>query len=200
MSPARGDQDIDDLLDGPTPPPGPGPMAPAKRKDPATQRLTMLTDFWGHEDPGVFSWADTPPAIRHTALVRTQRFVEWFIATFDTREITPCWMNHPAAVAELWALERLHHATHTLAATDPAAPIVFYNQVPTTRARLRTDTGMDACTCEHTVPVRELPERVRDRRATYATNERWTATWAWPDVDDAGQATTTPPHARGTTR
>lgn len=203
-SPGRGDDaDIDALL-GLTPSTHPAPPArdgvPAgggKPADVLARRAALLVDFWGHDDPGVFAWQDATPATRHAALVRVQRFTEWLIATFDVREIKPCWTAHPAVVAELWALERLHHATHT-ATLDPSAPVVFYNQVPTTRARLRTDTGMDACTStEHTVAVREVPERVQARRATYDTSERWTASWAWPDLDDAGENVPTPPHARG---
>jgi hypothetical protein len=196
---APGD-DIDELLAA-GPAQGEGAARGRGGKDALQRRLAVLDDFWGHADPGVFAWADAPPATRYAALVRTQRFVEWLIATFDVREIKPCWTLHPAVVAELWALERLHHATHTLAADDPGAPVVFYNQVPTTRARLRTDTGMDSCTAiEHTVTVRELPDRVAARRATYETTERWTAVWAWPDVDDAGESVTPPVHARRTLR
>jgi hypothetical protein len=189
--------DIDALLTGALPATGPAPGRGGKSDDVIARRLALLVDFWGHDDPGVFAWQDATPATRHAALVRVQRFTEWLIATFDVREIKPCWTLHPAVVAELWALERLHHATH-VAALDPSGPVVFYNQVPTTRARLRTDTGMDACTSsEHTVQVREVPDRVRARRATYETSERWTATWAWPDIDDAGETAPVPPHARG---
>lgn len=195
MTAPRGANDIDDLL-GPQPPHRPSSSPAGKAPDVVQRRLALLDDFWGHPDPGVFSWADAPYAIRTAALLRTQRFSEWLIAAFDVREIKPCWTQHPSVVAELWALERLHHATHTTT-TDPSAPTVFYNQLPSTRARLRTDTGMDACTAtEHTVPVRELAERVAARRATYQTSERWTASWAWPDVDDAGDSVTAPAHCQ----
>ncbi|WP_263119342.1 hypothetical protein [Cellulomonas sp. RIT-PI-Y] len=192
--------DIDALLGGAPPLSSPAAHAGGKPEDVVARRLAVLVDFWGHEDPGVFAWQDAKPATRHAALVRVQRFTEWLIATFDVREIKPCWVLHPAVVAELWALERLHHATHTVT-TDPSAPVVFYNQVPTTRARLRTDTGMDSCTAtEHTVQVREVADRVQARRASYDTSERWTASWAWPQVDDAGEAVPAPAHANGGTR
>jgi hypothetical protein len=195
----RGADDIDGLLSG-EPTHARASSGRGKGEDVIAQRLMMLTEFWGHPDPGVFSWLDAPPAALHAARVRTQRFTEWLIATFDAREIKPCWTAHPLAVLELWALERLYHQTHT-ATDDPAAPVVFYNQVPSTRARLHTDSGMDACTqTEHTVPVRELPDRVAARRATYDTAERWTASWVWPDTDDAGQSISAPADARTSPR
>ncbi|RMI13223.1 hypothetical protein [Cellulomonas triticagri] len=194
--------DLEDLLAEPA---SPAPRPRSGRKgtagpgvDPVERRLVLLTEFWGHGDPGVFAWMDADPATRHAALIRLARFVEWVISTFEVREIKPCWTAHPSVVVELWALERLHHATHVTNADDGAAPVVFYNQLPVTRARLRTDTGMDACTTtDHTVPVRELADRVAARRATYDTTERWTATWAWPSVDDAGESVVPPPHAQG---
>jgi hypothetical protein len=196
----RGADDIDQLLAGPPSPPAGAATGGDRRgrgTDVTAGRVARLEEFWGHPDPGVFSWLDAPVATRYAAIVRTQRFTEWLIATFDAREIKPCWTAHPVAVLELWALERLYHHTHTMSADEPSAPEVFYNQVPTSRARLLTDSGMDACThSEHNVPVRELPERVEARRATYETAERWTASWAWPDVDDAGQTVTPPAHTR----
>ncbi|MBD3781227.1 MAG: hypothetical protein IE923_18445 [Micrococcales bacterium] len=185
--------DIDDLL-------GEQPHAPAsaggKPEDEVKRRLAVLAEFWGHPDPGVFSWQDAPDATRWAALIRVQRFTEWLIATFDVREIKPCWTLHPGVVAELWALERLHHATHVVS-TDPGGPVAFLNQLPTTRARLRTDTGMDTCSStDHTVPMRELAERVDARRAPYEVGDRFTAAWAWPSVDDAGQPVPAPLHTR----
>lgn len=179
---------------GPSSPVG-GEQGGGKKDDPVAFRIAALEVFYGHPDPGVFSWMDASEAEQFAAMARVARFVEWLRAVFALHELTPCWSLHPGVVLELWALERLHHATH-VETTEPSAPTAFYNQLAVVRARLRTEGEMSTCRTEHTPPIPEPVEAVERRRATYDVPERVSARWAWPGIDDAGLAVPDPGTAR----